>query len=380
MYHHILVPLDATDLSIQVVGGAVALAWLLGARITFFHVVEQTGDSLTSDLELLRVTSPEVHDYARSGRALRAAQGRAGARAYGVPCDARWTRGKRPAPAIVEAARTLGCDLIYMASHGHGGKLGMALASDTLSVVLSASLPVLVATATEPAPPERAIAVIRDEHRAIAAVIHAATPCWDRAPAGDVHRGSLHAGHTYLRGFPLTQHHPKEERYLFPSLRARTHVVDAELDELECQHVRDAALLDEPAASPTRWRRPRGPAHRTHGRTRQGHGSCAELHWEHMGREEAVILPAAQQHLQAEDWTALNAAFAEAGEMPNGALTGLDYRHLLSRIVKGLAPPPRTGAGGTRLPGPAAGEPRRTGIPARARSPRGPSIAWRRRD
>ena len=62
MYHHILVPLDATDLSIQVVGGAVALARPLGARITFFHVVEQSDDSLAGDLELLRVTSPEVYD------------------------------------------------------------------------------------------------------------------------------------------------------------------------------------------------------------------------------------------------------------------------------------------------------------------------------
>jgi nucleotide-binding universal stress UspA family protein/hemerythrin-like domain-containing protein len=337
MYHHILVPLDATDLSIQVVGGAVALARPLGARITFFHVVEQTGDSLTSDLELLRVTSPEVHDYARSGRARELlAKAEAGARAYGVPCDARWTRGKRPAPAIVEAARTLGCDLIYMASHGHGGKLGMALASDTLSVVLSAALPVLVATATEPAPPERAIAVIRDEHRAIAAVIHAATRMLGTAgQAGEaIEAASMQAVLAYLRGFPLTQHHPKEERYLFPSLRARTHVVDAELDELERQHVRDATMLDElgrltdDLASAAGSRRIELTA-----QLGEAMGRYAELHWEHMGREEAVILPAAQQHLQAEDWAALNAAFAEAGAMPNGALTGLDYRHLLSRIV-----------------------------------------------
>jgi nucleotide-binding universal stress UspA family protein/hemerythrin-like domain-containing protein len=337
MYHHILVPLDATDLSIQVVGGAVALARPLGARITFFHVVEQTGDSLTSDLELLRVTSPEVHDYARSGRARELlAKAEAGARAYGVPCDARWTRGKRPAPAIVEAARTLGCDLIYMASHGHGGKLGMALASDTLSVVLSASLPVLVATATEPAPPERAIAVIRDEHRAIAAVIHAATRMLDttREAGAAVDADSMTAVVAYLRGFPLTQHHPKEERYLFPSLRARTHAVDAELDELERQHLRDAVLLEE-LGRLTQALGAADGARRIEltGDLAKAMGQYAELHWEHMGREETVILPAAQQHLQAQDWVALNAAFSEAGAMPEGELSGLDYHHLLARIV-----------------------------------------------
>jgi nucleotide-binding universal stress UspA family protein/hemerythrin-like domain-containing protein len=337
MYHHILVPLDATDLSIQVVGGAVAFARPLGARITFFHVVEQSDDSLTGDLELLRVTSPQVHDYARSGRARELlAKAEAGARAFGVPCDARWSRGNRPAPAIVEAARSLGCDLIYMASHGHGGKLGMALASDTLTVVLNAALPVLVATASEPAPPERAIAVIRDEHRAIAAVIHAATRMLAaaRKAGGAVDAHSMQAVLDYLRGFPLTQHHPKEEDYLFPSLRKRTHVVDAELDELERQHVRDAALLEE-LGGLTQALASAGDASRIAltDELAEAMERYAELHWEHMGREEAVILPAAQQHLQAEDWVALNAAFSEAGQMPPGELSGLDYRHLLARIV-----------------------------------------------
>jgi nucleotide-binding universal stress UspA family protein/hemerythrin-like domain-containing protein len=337
MYHHILVPLDATDLSIQVVGGAVALARPLGARITFFHVVEQSDDSLTGDLELLRVTSPEVHDYARSGRTRELlAKAEAGARAFGVPCDARWTRGKRPAAAIVEAARTLGCDLIYMASHGHGGKLGMAFASDTLSVVMSAGLPVLVAAASEPAAPERAISVIRDEHRAIAAVIHAGTRMLAAArEAGSaVDEPSIQAVVAYLRGFPLTQHHPKEERYLFPSLRARTQVVDAELDELERQHVRDAALLDELGRMTQALAAADAPGRITlTDDLAEAMGRYAELHWEHMGREETVILPAAQRHLQAQDWEALNAAFAEPGEMPDGQLSGLDYRHLLARIV-----------------------------------------------
>jgi nucleotide-binding universal stress UspA family protein/hemerythrin-like domain-containing protein len=337
MYHHILVPLDATDLSIQVVGGAVALARPLGARITFFHVVEQSDDSLAGDLELLRVTSPEVYDYARSGRTRELlAKAEAGARAFGVPCEARWARGRRPAPAIVEAARSLGCDLIYMASHGHGGKLGMAFASDTLAVVMAAGLPVLIAGAGEPAAPERAIAVIRDEHRAIAAVIHAATRmlATAREAGAAVDADSMTAVVAYLRGFPLTQHHPKEERYLFPSLRARTHAFDAELDELERQHLRDAVLLDE-LGRLTQDLAAADGARRIEltGDLAKAMGQYAELHWEHMGREETVILPAAQQHLQAQDWVALNAAFAEAGAMPEGQLSGLDYHHLLARIV-----------------------------------------------
>jgi nucleotide-binding universal stress UspA family protein/hemerythrin-like domain-containing protein len=339
MYRHILVPLDNTDLSIPVVGGAVALARPLGARITFFHVVEQTEDALGGDLELLRVTSPEVYDYARGGRARELlAKAEAGARAFGVACDARWTSGRKPAPAIVQAARALGCDLIYMASHAHGGKLGMALASDTLTVVLSAGLPVLVATAGEPAPPERAIAVIRDEHRAIAAVIHAATRLLgDAVTAGQaVDAGAMNAVLKYLRGFPLTQHHPKEERHLFPLLRARTHAMDAELDELERQHVRDAALLQELGGLVAALEGAADAAARVAatGALQEAIGRYATLHWEHMGREEAVILPAAQQYLQADDWVSLNAAFAEPASLQRpGELSGLDYHHLLSRIV-----------------------------------------------
>ena len=236
----------------------------------------------------------------------------------------------------MEAARSLGCDLIYMASHGQGGKLGMALTSDTLSVVMGAGLPVLVAAAGEPAPPERAIAVIRDEHRAIAAVIHAGTRMLAsaREAGGAVDEPSMQAVVAYLRGFPLTQHHPKEERHLFPSVRARTHAVDAELDELERQHLRDAALLEE-LGRLTQALAAADAAGRIAltDKLAEAMGRYAELHWEHMGREETVILPAAQKHLQPEDWEALNAAFSEPGAMPEGELSGLDYHHLLGRIV-----------------------------------------------
>ena len=72
----------------EVVGKAVALARPLAARITFFHVVEDSEDALAGDLELLRVTSPEVYDYDRSGRTRELLAKAEAARALGVPCDA----------------------------------------------------------------------------------------------------------------------------------------------------------------------------------------------------------------------------------------------------------------------------------------------------
>jgi hemerythrin-like domain-containing protein len=62
-------------------------------------------------------------------------------------------------------------------------------------------------------------------------------------------------------------------------------------------------------------------------------GRYATFLWEHLGREEAVVLPAAQKHLDADDWAAIDAAFAENADPRFGAGADADFRHLLSRIV-----------------------------------------------
>lgn len=60
-----------------------------------------------------------------------------------------------------------------MASHGRRNRLGMALASETMKALMSAGLPVLVTATGDPAEPAHAIGIIRDEHRSLAAVMHA---------------------------------------------------------------------------------------------------------------------------------------------------------------------------------------------------------------
>ena len=49
----------------------------------------------------------------------------------------------RPASAIVEAAKKLGCNLIVMASHGRRGIKKVLLGSQTSEVVVTATVPVL---------------------------------------------------------------------------------------------------------------------------------------------------------------------------------------------------------------------------------------------
>jgi len=337
MYRHLLVPVDATDLSVEVIGNAVALARPLGARITFFHATADAAGSLRGEADVLRLTAREAYDYTILGKARELlAKAEAAARALGVPCESHHAVSDKPAQAIVEAARAGGCDLIFMASHGHRGKLGMAFASETLSVLMNAGLPVLVSSIGEPAALAHAIGIIRDEHRSLAAVMHAWMQALSEArlKGAAAEPGAMRAIVRYVQQFPVKLHHPKEEQHLFRRLRERTTSCHAELDELARQHDRDeqlvAALSQQvealAAADAT------GAIAATRALEEQV-TSYARFLWDHMGREEGVILPAAQRHLLAEDWVSIDAAFAENRDPNFGGGTDKEFRQLFSRIV-----------------------------------------------
>jgi len=331
MYQHLLVPVDATELAIDLVGQAVALARSLGARVSFFHALPNHAAHLASDLEILRAAAPEAHALAVGGYARELlAKSSAAARALGVPCSSHHAVGDQVAAAIVKAAHELGCDLIVMASHGRHGRLGMALGSQTLAVLRDAGLPVLVASTGELPAPSRALAVIRDEHRALAAVLHA----WldrlqsERLPSVAAMRAAL----DFLTEFSFQQHHPKESEHLFPLIRQRTMTLNAELDELDHQHERDRELLQQLADDVARLELP-AAAGRSDWQALQQHVQAyAEFVWEHLGREEGVVLPAAQRYLLDADWLALDQVFA--GERARAAYdTGVAAQRALDQLA-----------------------------------------------
>ncbi len=341
MYRHLLVPIDDTDLSIEVVGNAVGLARAVGARITFFHAVADPSHDIGGDAELLRLTAHDDYTYAYAGKARELlAKAEAAARACGVPCSSLQRPGDKPAAAIVEAARATGCDLIFMASHGRRGRLGMALASETLNVLMHAGLPVLVSATGSLQAPAHAIGIIRDDHRSLAAVMHA----WLHALAAAREAGSgADAAHMraivrYIQDFPMVLHHPKEEQHLFRRLRARTDAFDAELDELQRQHQRDEQLVTELAALvDTLERCADGAAAAAATRALDDAVQAyARFLWDHLGREEGVILPAAQQHLSAADWIEIDGAFQTNRE--HAADGDRAFRQLFSRIVNSAQP------------------------------------------
>ena len=235
MYRHLLVPIDGTDLSTATISQAVEFARALGARITFFHAQPDFAASLSGDAEVVRLTAPADFVYAYQGRARELlTKAESAARAQGVPCASTSAVSDSPYSAIVSTAREAGCDLIYMASHGRKSTLGMLLGSQTLKVLLHSEIPVLVAATTNPPAPIQAIGIIREEHRSLAAVLHAWQHLLKTASDGNTppDPALMRAMLRYIKAFPLALHHPKEDEYLFRRLRERTHTMNAELDEL----------------------------------------------------------------------------------------------------------------------------------------------------
>jgi nucleotide-binding universal stress UspA family protein/hemerythrin-like domain-containing protein len=334
MYRHLFVPIDGTDLSTQIVGQSVEFARTLGARITFFHAVPDHAGSLRGEAEVVWVTSPNEFAYAFEGRARELlAKAESAARALGVPCSSASAASDRPYEAILVAAREAGCDLIYMASHGRRSNVGMILGSQTLKVLMQTDIPVLVAATSNPAAPARAIGIIRDEHRSLAAVLHAWMHLIGKARSEGKRPDPalMRAIVRYIQEFPVALHHPKEDDYLFRKLRERTSSLDAELEELHRQHERDQQLVAELAALIENDNADIGAVESAVNR-------YASFIWEHLGREEGVILPAAQKHLKDEDWAEIDAAFS-ANRDPRFELdTDMQYRRLFSRIVNLAAP------------------------------------------
>ena len=334
MYRHLLVPLDDSPLAVDIVHQAVTFARTLGAKVTFFHAQADYGASSVGALE--RVISPATFNEHMAGEARAIlAKAEVVARVAGVPHDTAIMTSDRPHEAILHVAEVRGCDLIFIASHGHRGIKGLMLGSQTQKVLQLTTIPVLVAAVESNLPCAEMLApltTIRDEHRSIAAVIHGlefvARQARDQGapPSFPLLRAMLH----YLVAFPEELHHPKEDAYLFRKLRARTSEFDATLDELERQHVAGHRLTEELARSIDVYEAsPLGGL--TGFSEAVDRFSTSQI--QHMALEAKVIIPAARVHLTREDWTEIGAAFAANGDPRFSVDNDEEFRELFVRIV-----------------------------------------------
>ncbi len=138
----------------------------------------------------------------------------------------------------------------------------------------------------------------------------------------------------YIKAFPETLHHPKEDAYLFRKLRARTHEFDETLDELERQHVEGHEQVDELERSIDAYEAdPAGGLARFATAVER----FATAQGEHMALESKVIMPAARKHLTDADWAEIGAAFAGNSDPRFAVDNDEEFRQLFARIIN-MAP------------------------------------------
>ena len=333
MYRHLLVPVDDSLLSTEVVRQSVLFAKSVGARITFFHAKEDYGATSAAALE--RVISPMGFNDQIAGEA-RAILAKANvvAREGGVAHDEMVVTANRPYEAILRAAESRGCDLIFIGSHGRRGLKGLILGSQTQRVLQQTSIPVLVAAVESNIAPSElipALAVLREEHRSLAAVVHGLELLVHEVRAnGEPPRFKLLKSMLYyVREFPEKLHHPKEDHFLFKKLRERTSEFNDVLDELQRQHRESAHYVDELDKSIARYEAdPKGGLEQFAEAAKR----FASGQEQHMRLETRVIIPAARQHLTADDWAEVSRAFATNGDPRFSADTDEEFRQLFVRI------------------------------------------------
>jgi len=150
MYANILLSTDGSDVARKGVQQGIALAKALNAKATVITVTEPMPviDYGGGGHPMGWIPSQEQFDQfdaackERAGKVLDEA--RAMGEQVGIFAELLHVPNAHPATAIIETAKSRGCDLIIMASHGRRGLRKLLLGSQTSEVLANGSVPVLV--------------------------------------------------------------------------------------------------------------------------------------------------------------------------------------------------------------------------------------------
>ncbi|CAB3818526.1 universal stress protein [Achromobacter anxifer] len=143
MYKHILIPIDGSARSSAGLAQGLGLARALGASVTVLTVYSPFRPTSMETVHLEGVHSEYVREATESAKAY-LSEAAAQASAAGVPCTTEMRESSDPSQTIIDVAMTQGCDLIAMASRGHGGLTAVLLGSQTQKVMAHSTLPVIV--------------------------------------------------------------------------------------------------------------------------------------------------------------------------------------------------------------------------------------------
>jgi nucleotide-binding universal stress UspA family protein len=148
MYANILLSTDGSDVARKGVKHGIALAKALNAKVTIITVTEPLSVDYGSGHAGGWIPSREEFDRFEAARKEYAGKvlDEAGAMAeqIGVSAELLHVPNPHPASTIIETAKSRGCDLIVMASHGRRGLRKLFLGSQTSEVLADGSVPVLI--------------------------------------------------------------------------------------------------------------------------------------------------------------------------------------------------------------------------------------------
>ena len=147
MFKRILLPVDGSALAYRAVRNGGALAKSLNATVVFvfvalpYRLAVYRGTAVGAAQRALQARyEKEVTRYA--AKVLAKAQGMA--KHAAVTCSTEHVSALSPCEGILKAAQRNRCDLIAMASHGHGGVAALLLGSVTRRVLMQSGIPVIV--------------------------------------------------------------------------------------------------------------------------------------------------------------------------------------------------------------------------------------------
>lgn len=181
--------------------------------------------------------------------------------------------------------------------------------------------------------------IIRQEHAALAAMLRSLILMLDRGPDDDEDRffDVVRAMLFYIDEFPERLHHPKETKLLFPKVAERAPQVASTIERLNHDHANGEHAVRELQHQLLAWEL-LGPTRRK--TFESAARRYVDFYLDHMRVEELEVLPAARQTLDADDWKALDAAFASNRDpLADDSARGPQFERLFTRIVTNAPAP-----------------------------------------
>ncbi len=142
MYKKILVPTDGSDTGAKVIPHAVALAKSCGAAVVGLNVTDPYPYSGLAETAPITADQYRVHVTQEAEDALKPLQD--ACKAADLAFEPIIAEDIHPWKAMLDVAKSRGCDLVVIASHGRRGMQALLLGSETQKLLTHSTIPVLV--------------------------------------------------------------------------------------------------------------------------------------------------------------------------------------------------------------------------------------------